>query len=216
MSTTTYTCDHCGKPCTAKTVIYNRYKTHFCGKGCKAAHQRGAKDRAKDERIRELEANGIEADGLIMKLRGEREMLRSFAEGLREKADTMRSANKALEQRNRKLRALAWVGWTSCLLCLLWALWGQRKVDRLATITTELYDTNECAVATAEEAVQFATLLAARIDGYGPDTIPATDSLVVAWQGESRTPHIAYVDSLGEWRDADNGERLEVTKWSRP
>ena len=186
MSTTNYNCDQCGKPCTAKTVIYNRYKTHFCGKECKAAHQRGAKDRAKDERIRELEEVVKRRDDRIETLRNDRD--RVAKEMDQWKANAQIAAGEALDalrkygpiqQRNRKLRALAWAGWTSCLLCLLWALWGH-------------------------------------FGRHLPTTYPDAGELVVCWQGESRTPHIAYVDSLGEWRDADNGEKLEVTKWSRP
>ena len=186
MSTTNYNCDQCGKPCTAKTVIYDRYKTHFCGKACKAAHQRGAKDRAKDERIRELEAEvaekGREMDRLAEMVRDEAaENARLWAEviGDLDRYRSMRSEYKALEQRNRRLRDLALAGWTSCLLCLLWALWGQ-------------------------------------FGRHLPTTKPDAGEVVIGRQGESRTPHIAYVDSLGEWHDWNNGKKLEVTKWSRP
>lgn len=201
MSTTNYNCDQCGKPCTAKTVIYDRYKTHFCGKECKAAHQRGAKDRAKDERIRELEAEvaekGREMDRLAEMVRDEAaENARLWAEviGDLDRYRSMRSEYKALEQRNRRLRDLALAGWTSCLLCLLWALWGQfgRHLSTAAPVPIE------------------------HSAYLPPTTKPDVGELVVGMQGDDRTPHIAYVDSLGEWRDADNGERLEVTKWSRP
>lgn len=186
MSTTTYTCDNCGTERTQATRFYARAKNHFCDNRCKSAWQRAAPIRAKDERIRELEAEVKLRDDRIETLRNDRD--RVAKEMDQWKANARIAAGEVLDvlrkygpiqQRNRKLRALVWAGWVSCLLCFLWALWGQ-------------------------------------FGRHLPTTKPDAGELVVGMQGDDRTPHIAYVDSLGEWRDADNGERLEVTKWSRP
>lgn len=194
MSTTTYTCDHCGKERQQLTRFYRRAKHHFCDNSCHARWRNGAKDRAKDERIKELEAMLEEMAANSKRVIGhlerglkdvERERNEYYMDRDKWKANAQEYSDKYLISDLRRARwKFAAIGSLILLVAVLCAaIWRDNTIP-------ERY--------------------------HLPTTKPDAGELVVCWQGESRTPHIAYVDSLGEWRDADNGEKLEVTKWSRP
>lgn len=199
MSTTTYTCDRegCNRERTEKTATYRRYKSHFCSVECKAAHQRGAKDRAKDERIRELEEDAIDSDRTIAHLREDRDKARSERDNWKDEAE---AAGESVERWKANAREYSDKYLMSDLRRARWKFAAIGSLILLvAVLCTAIWRDN-----TMPERYHL------------PTTKPDAGELVIGRQGESRTPHIAYVDSLGVWRDADNGERLEVTKWSRP